>query len=86
MEIQFEQFLKEKCYLKNCSEDTLAYFKYCFKALTKHLSDELSEFTLKQWIVNIREAGKTTGSINSYIRGINFKIISQNINAVVIHH
>ena len=71
MEIQFEQFLKEKRYLKNCSEDTLAYFSYCFKALTRHLNGELSEPNLKWRAMNVREAGKSTGAINAYIRGIN---------------
>lgn len=37
MQHLFDQFIKEKRYIKNCSEDTLAYLGYCFKGLVKHL-------------------------------------------------
>jgi hypothetical protein len=43
METLLNQFLKEKRYLKNCSEDTLVYLSYCFKALRKHLLWELTK-------------------------------------------
>ena len=71
MQTLFDQFIKEKRYLKNCSEHTLAYLYYCFKALAKHLDGELSEASLRQWVINVRQAGKGTGAINAYIRGIN---------------
>ena len=71
MQHLFDLFIKEKRYLKNCSEDTLAYLRYCFKALQKHLPGELTDANLKAWVVNMREAGQSIGCINSYIRGIN---------------
>ena len=35
MKEQFKQFLDEKRDLKNCSDNTLQYLEYCFKALSR---------------------------------------------------
>ena len=68
METLFKQFLKEKRYLKNCSEDTLVYLSYCFKALCKHLPGELIKANLQQEVISAKEAGKSDGGINFYNR------------------
>jgi integrase/recombinase XerD len=70
MEELFKAFLKEKQYLKNCSNDTLAYFGYCFKALSKY-ANQPTEGNLRGWVIAMREAGQSVGTINSYARGIN---------------
>lgn len=59
----FAVYLKEKRYLKNCSEDTLAYLGYCFKALTKHLAGDPSKESLQAWVLKMREASQTIGLV-----------------------
>jgi integrase/recombinase XerD len=66
----FEQFLQEKKYLKNCSENTLIHSRVSFKALTRYVETP-TRASLQTWVIKMREAGGSTGGINSYIRGIN---------------
>lgn len=72
----FNQFLKEKQYLKNASPNTIAYFRHCHKALLLGLGEDLtlqglSKASLQTFVINLREKGKGPGAINAYIRGIN---------------
>ena len=47
----FEQFLQEKKYLKNCSENTLIHSRVSFKALTKYVGTPTKE-SLQTWVIN----------------------------------
>lgn len=66
----FDQFLKEKRYLKNLSQNTLVYLEHCFKAFSKH-GGGLSKAGVQQFVIGMKEAGISTGACNAYIRGIN---------------
>ena len=66
----FEEFLKEKKYLKNCSENTLQYYRYCFKALAKYVS-EPTDINLETWVVR---CGDTSYTLHCYRSSGNVEI------------
>jgi integrase/recombinase XerD len=66
----FEQFLKEKQYLCNLSPKTIDSYRLAFKAFVKH-KGELSKDGLRDFVINMREAGLSPGGCNVYIRSIN---------------
>ena len=63
---RFEEFLKERQYLKNVSDKTLVYYRCAFKSWERY-----SEGNWKTWIVNLRQAGLSAISINTYICAMN---------------
>lgn len=63
---RFEEFLKERQYLKNVSDKTLVYYRCAFKSW-----EQRSEDNWKTWIVNLRQAGLSAVSINTYICAMN---------------
>jgi len=65
----FEQFLKERKYLKNVSARTVEFYEDCRKAVEKF--GDFSEDGLKQWVIASRESGLSARSINTRITGIN---------------
>jgi integrase/recombinase XerD len=66
MEERFEEFLRERKYLKNVSPKTLVYYGCAFKSWEKH-----SHGDWKTWIVNLQQAGLSAISINTYICAMN---------------
>ncbi len=66
----FEQFLKDKIFLCNLSPRTIDSYRQAFAAFVKH-KGELSKTGLKNFVINMREAGLSPGGCNVYIRSIN---------------
>jgi integrase/recombinase XerD len=65
---RFAEFLKERVYLLNVSPTTVTYYQCAFKAWTRHASESKDP---KQWIVNMRTAGLSAVSCNTYICAMN---------------
>lgn len=63
---RFEEFLTERKYLKNVTAKTLVYYRSAFRSWEQH-----SHGDWKAWIVNLREAGTSPVSINTYICAMN---------------
>jgi integrase/recombinase XerD len=63
---RFEEFLTERKYLRNVSDKTLVYYRSAFRSWEAH-----SEGDWKAWIVNLRNAGLSAISINTYICAMN---------------
>jgi integrase/recombinase XerD len=61
------QFLRERTYLKNVSPRTIEWHQQSLK----WLPDELSESTLKDMVLKMREAGLKPSSVNCRLRSIN---------------
>jgi integrase/recombinase XerD len=70
MNTLFSLFLRDKKYLKNVSETTLEFYQYSFLAFQKH-GGELSKAGIQAFVINMKEAGMSTGAANAYIRGVN---------------
>lgn len=64
----FEQFLKEKQYLKSVTKKTLIFYQYSMKAYNRIFPTKV---TLKTFVINLRESEVSTASINCWARGIN---------------
>jgi integrase len=62
---RFEEFLQERKYLLNVSPKTLVSYKCAFAAWQKRGGEP------KQWVINMREAGISAISINTYICALN---------------
>jgi len=75
MDSLFEQFIRERRYLKNLSENTLDFYRYSYLAFCKavgHLEPaEVTQGVLNDFIIKMRESGVSVGGINAYIRGLN---------------
>lgn len=65
---KFEQFIKERIYLKNVSPRTVEWYRECFKRLSKH---PLTEDGLKAFVIGMRESGLQPISCNGRIRVAN---------------
>jgi integrase/recombinase XerD len=63
---RFEDFLTERRYLKNVSDKTLVYYRCAFRSWEVH-----SQGDWKTWVVNLRKAGLSAISINTYICAMN---------------
>src|SRR5687767_4351555 len=65
----FEQFLQEKRYLQNVSNNTVEFYSLSFK--TFNLSTlPLTQTELNNAIVKMRESGKSIPAVNAYLRGM----------------
>lgn len=67
----FEQFLKEKQYLKGISPLTIKSYRQAFDRLLKSGAIEISKASLNQFVVYLRKQGLATTSCNISIRSIN---------------
>jgi integrase/recombinase XerD len=69
----FEQFLKERTYIKNVSPKTLDFYRSSFKAYQKINGDASlpTKKDLTNFVTGMREKGIKPVSCNTYIRGIN---------------
>ena len=63
---RFADFLKERLYLLNVSQKTITYYQCAFKAWSTHGGSDP-----KSWIVNMRNAGISPVSCNTYICALN---------------
>jgi integrase/recombinase XerD len=65
---RFEQFIKERRYLKNVSPRTIQWYEESFNWLKRY---PLTEDGIKEFVVGMREAGLKATSCNSRIRVAN---------------
>ncbi len=65
MEERFEEFLTERRHLRNVSPKTIVYYRCAFKSWAKHGGEP------KQWVINLRQAGLSAISVNTYICAMN---------------
>jgi integrase/recombinase XerD len=65
----FEQFLRERRFVKNSSQNTLLFYEQSFKAFNLH--EPLTKGQLTERITVMREKGMKPSTVNCYIRGIN---------------
>jgi integrase/recombinase XerD len=62
---RFDEFVKERKYLKNVSPRTLDYYEDCRRAWEKHGPDP------KEFVVKMREGGARASTVNCVARGLN---------------
>jgi integrase/recombinase XerD len=69
----FEQFLKERTYLKGSSPKTLTFYRSSFRAYQKFSGSATmpTKADLNAFVTGMREAGRKPVSCNTYIRGMN---------------
>ena len=66
--ILFEQFLQEKRYVQNVSDNTVEFYRLSFKSF--NLSLPLTQAELNNAIVKMRESGKSPACVNANLRGM----------------
>ena len=71
----FEQFLRERRYLKNVTPKTVTWYRTAFDALTRTVAvlnaADLSKPVLPEFVVRLRERGLAPVSCNTYVKGVN---------------
>ncbi len=67
----FDQFVKERIYLKGVTKRTVDFYGNSWSAFSKHHSLPLSRQSLKDFVTNMRKAGIKPVSCNTYISCIN---------------
>jgi len=68
----FEEFLRERRYLKNISPHTEAYYRQSWNSYIRRLGDDhLTKPNLIQWVIKMREDGVKPVSCNTFISGMN---------------
>src|SRR5262245_39797296 len=72
----FEQFVKERVYLKNVTPKTVYFHRQAWASFSKHLPniqtvEQLSKTVFTDYLVKLRESGVKTVSINTYCRSLN---------------
>lgn len=70
MSAEFEQFVKERIYLKNVSPRTVDFYRDSWKSFERY-GGELTKAGLAKYVVAMREAGVKPVSCNTFISGIN---------------
>jgi len=74
LEILFDQFIKERRFLKNSAEKTIRFYRQSWGRFCKsfpQLPDRLTKAHLSEFVLNMRESGLSATSCNVYIRGVN---------------
>jgi len=74
MPSRFQEFVEEKKYLANVSDNTLENYKYAYKAwhhLVPEDPKDITEAVLKQAVIAMQKTGITAISVNTYIRVLN---------------
>jgi integrase/recombinase XerD len=66
----FEQFIRERKYLHNLTEGTLAHYREVYRFFTD-VGFDGSKKSLQESIIKFRERGTSVGAINTYARGLN---------------
>jgi integrase/recombinase XerD len=71
----FDQFLKERVYLKNVTPATLRWYRIAFKSYRKAIPDDASplptKVTLQQFVIHLRDRGVRPVTCNTYVGGMN---------------
>jgi integrase/recombinase XerD len=69
----FEQFLKERMYISNASQNTLEFYRSSFKCYQKFVAgaNVPTKQDLNAFVTGMREQGIKPVTCNTYIRGIN---------------
>jgi site-specific recombinase XerD len=69
----FEQFCKEKEYVKNSSPNTLLFYQYSYKKFKLVLNEDidLTKSHLTRFVLGMRELGVKPETCNVYCRGMN---------------
>lgn len=72
----FEQFVKERIYLKNVTPKTVYFHRQAWTSFSKQLPeittvDQLSKPVITDYLMKLRESGIKTVSINTYCRSLN---------------
>jgi integrase/recombinase XerD len=69
----FDQFKKEKTYLKGVSQNTIIWYDYSYRAFKNVCGDvsELSKQVLNEFVIGMRQSGISAVTVNNYIRGMN---------------
>lgn len=71
MDKLFEDFLKHKLYLENCSPRTVKYYRFCFMSWTRLVGSRPTKANCNQYIIALRESEISIYTLNSYLRGLN---------------
>lgn len=72
MQVLFDEFIRERRYLRNLSEETLIFYQNVYHVFDLAGTwDNLSKKALTDTLIGFRERGVRIGAINSYIRGVN---------------
>lgn len=73
MTFLFEQFLKERTYLKGSSKKTLTFYRSSFRAYQKFSGSATlpTKADLTAFVTGMREQGMKVVTCNTYIRGMN---------------
>lgn len=71
MDELFEQFIRERIYLRNVSPKTVSYYKDAWKAFKRYGGKELNQSQLNEFVVRMREAEIKPVSCNTFISGLN---------------
>lgn len=66
----FDQFIKEKRFLDNLSENTIRSYKLAFQWFEK-LGGDLNKTALSNFVIGLRESGMNPGGCNVKIRSMN---------------
>jgi len=71
----FDQFLKERTYLKNVTAATLRWYQIAFKSYRKAIADDAAPLptkaTLQQFVIHLRDRGVRPITCNTYIGAMN---------------
>jgi site-specific recombinase XerD len=67
----FEQFIREKIYLKNVSPKTVRYYRDSWAAYQRYAGEQLNKNQLAEFVIKMRQAGVKPVSCNTFISGIN---------------
>lgn len=70
LDILFEQFIKERKYLRNLTEGTLHYYREVYEFF-KAVGFDGSKESLQNAVINFRKRGTSIGAINTYLKGLN---------------
>jgi len=71
----FEQFLKERTYLKNVTPATLRWYRIAFKSYRKAIPDDAAPLptraTLQEFVIRLRDRGVPPITCNTYVVAMN---------------
>jgi hypothetical protein len=67
----FDDFVREKTYLKNVSPLTVRFYRDCKAAWDRTIGGLPTEENLKLFVIKLRESGISPATVNKYVRGFN---------------
>jgi hypothetical protein len=78
----FHQFLNERRYLKNVTNDTIGWYETAWKAVQRTLNADAPSITktsLQSFVVKIRQRNVKPVSVNTYIKAPNTVTVAHRI-------